>query len=53
LERQRETAGWERARRARSAPEVPPDLSHGTKMLRKMPFTEKAQEKSLTSKSKV
>jgi hypothetical protein len=30
-----------------------PDLSHGTKMLGKMPLTKKAHEKCLTSKSKV
>jgi hypothetical protein len=52
-ERERERAGWEAAGRTRSAPEVHPDPSHGTKILGKMRLTMKAHEKSLSSKSKV
>jgi hypothetical protein len=53
VEREREQDSLGEAGRARSVPEVHPDLSHGTKMLGKTLLTKKAHEKSLTSKSKV
>jgi hypothetical protein len=53
LEKERETAGWAGDRESKVSAGSAPNLSHGTKMLGKMPLAKKAHEKSLTSKSKI
>jgi hypothetical protein len=54
-ERERARAGWGGGsqERARSVLGAHPNLSHGNKILGKTPLTKKADEKSLTFKSKV
>jgi hypothetical protein len=54
VERERERVGWGGGdRESKVCDGSAPNLSHGTKMLGKMPLTKEAHEKSLMSKSKV
>jgi hypothetical protein len=55
LERERKSdRGWDGgAQESRVSARSAPDMSHGTRMLGKMPLTKKAHEKSLMPKSKV
>jgi hypothetical protein len=52
-ERERESEQDDGCQESKVSARSAPDLSHGTRMLGKMPFTKKAHEKNLMSKSKV